>query len=129
MLTSQQLKLFRMLLDGGASDGEILAARAALRRTLEKEGISYHDLVDMLSRNVGAPMPGFQADFWKPPPPDYGSCTIPFGKNKGVRFRDSRPDELLSLRQWVLGHFGRNGKFSDLVFSIEKYLNFGKKGE
>jgi|SRR6516162_105515 hypothetical protein len=120
-LSALQAKLFRLCLDGGATDGEALVALSKLRENLKENGPDPHELVDAL-QSAGlaeeeAPLPP------APTRPDYGLCKIPFGKNKGQLFMDSSPYELRRIREWCLGSPEKTHKFAQLIHDIEAFLS------
>jgi hypothetical protein len=121
-LSPLQAKLMRLALDSGAADGEALNALAKLRALLEKEGPNPHELCDALQ------LAGFALPEEVPLPPvpvkpNYGLCTIPFGKNKGTLFMDSSPYELRRIKEWCEETPEKKQKFTQLIHDIEAFLN------
>jgi hypothetical protein len=120
-LSPLQAKLLRLALDGGAADGEALAAIVKLRANLGEYGPNPHDLVDALQHTGLAEEEALLPAV--PTKPDYGMCRIPFGKNKGTLFMDASPYELRRIREWCQDSPDKAAKFSDLIKDIEAFLS------
>ena len=121
-LSTLQAKLMRLALDSAAADGEALNALSKLRANLKENGPQPHELVDALE-HAGlllpeeAPLPPASAK------PNYGLCTVPFGRNKGTLFMDASPYDLRCLREWCKGSPEKEAKFASLIHDIEAFLN------
>jgi hypothetical protein len=121
-LSSLQAKLLRLALDGGAADGEALAALSKLRHNLNQHGPDPHDLVDALE-SAGIALPEEAPLPPAAPKPNYGLCAIPFGRLKGTLFMDSSPYDLRRIKEWCLESSEKKQKFDQLIHDIDAFLN------
>jgi hypothetical protein len=109
MLTEQQQKLMRLALDPAAQPGEIANAARMVVEQWRKEGLT---LEQIFGENGQRP-----PEYWAP---DYGLCTMPFGKHKGKEFKDIPPSYL----RWLSHDMRENGtKFPSLLEEIENFLD------
>jgi len=113
MPSELEQKLLRLALDPGAQPGEIQAAAIKLVEYWRKKGMHLNDILGQPNGQAAQP-PAYYA-------PDYGLCTMPFGKHKGAEFKDVPPSYL----RWLLSQLkaSPNQKFPKLAEEIENFLN------
>jgi hypothetical protein len=114
MLTELEQKLVRLALDPAAQPGEIQACAIKLVAVWRKRGLTADEIF-----GVGSAL---AAQYWAP---DYGLCTMTFGKHKGKQFKDIPP----SYFRWLLVKLKNepcDPKYQDsnarLIEEIENFL-------
>jgi hypothetical protein len=113
MLTDKELKLVRLALDPGATDGEwnnaaVMFFRCARARSANAEEFN---------RN------GSTALVVPPMPVDWGLTVFPWGKkHKGELFKDIPPSYLKYQLEWILSDPDRRIKMKNLAEAIKAFL-------
>jgi hypothetical protein len=120
-LTDKEQKLLRLALDQGARPGEVATAAAKLIESWRTRGLAAEEL--------GGGGGGTAAEPWKPfahrPKvwqPDYGLCTMPWGKYRDQQFKDIPPDYLAYQLGWMRSEPSRAAKLAKLANEIERFL-------
>jgi hypothetical protein len=116
-LTDKEEKLLRLALDTAAADGEWRNCAHKLLRSWRERRVLAEDVVAVPSQTPPPP---------PPPPrssgPDYGLCTMPWGKHKGKSFRQIPPDYLAWALRWIREDATRARAMASLATSITRFL-------
>ena len=118
-LSSVELKLLRLVLDLGATSGEVETSRHKLMESLAKRGLSGHDIVEVLASGNSTTEDGLAPKMSKP---DYGLCRMPFGKTRGQLFLDIPPYDLRSARRWAMSTPELAQKFASFIHNVDEFL-------
>lgn len=112
-LTPTEAKLLRLMLDSAAEPGEVSTSSLKLAESLRRRCVSAYEIEEAISAAVGN---------GNGPQPNYGLCTMPFGRTKGQRFVDLPPHELRSARRWATHTPELARKFAEFVHDVDEFL-------
>jgi hypothetical protein len=112
MLTDKELKLVRLALDPGATDGERNNAAVMFFRFARARSANAEEFGGNGSTALTVP----------PMPVDWGLTIMPWGKHKGELFKDISPGYLIFARRWILEDPNRAVKMKNLADAIEAFL-------
>ena len=111
-LTSLEAKLFSLVLDPNAAQGEVVTGAQKLIESWRKRGVTVQQFTE----------PAWEGLPVKQSAPDFGLCTMLWGKNKGKFFMDVSPSELRSAAKWASSMPDTARKFADFISNVEKFL-------
>jgi hypothetical protein len=94
-LTSVELKLLRLVMDGAAAPGEIATGAAKLVESLRSRGVSAEEIETRLTSKRATPRYTRR---------DYGLIVCPFRKHHGELARDIDPSYLRFMINWIREH-------------------------
>jgi hypothetical protein len=114
--TATEIRLLRLTLDKSAAVGEVQTGAIKLIESLRKRGVEAQDLEQLLALEPNRP---------QQLKPDYGLCTMPWGKHKGKIFADMSPSDLRSAVDWARSIPGGEVKFRRFIQSVNGFLNQG----
>jgi hypothetical protein len=116
VLTSIELKLLRLAMDGEAAPGQISVGATKLIESLRKRGVSAEDIESTLAT---------KGVFPKYTKPDYGLIPCPFKKHKGELALDIDPSYLRFMIDWIRDHDDPKlvEKFSQWADDMQSFLN------
>jgi uncharacterized protein (DUF3820 family) len=113
--TERELKLIRLMLDSAAAQGEVANASRMLVEALRARAVSAQDIEESLNK-AAVPEYGHWA-------PDYGLCTMPWGKHKGHQFKDIPPSYFRYVKSWIEDPQGdRLPRMAALLSDIKAWL-------
>jgi hypothetical protein len=115
-LSPRELKFLYMALNKGAAPNEVSVSALRLIGSLRERGVEAQDFERAFA--VEPPRP----DRLKP---DYGLCTMPWGKNKGKIFADIPPSDLRSAVDWAKSISGGEVKFRQFIANAEEFFRQG----
>lgn len=122
-LTDRERKLLWLMMDSGAADGEIANGARMFIESLRNRGFTAIELEEIFG---AVSSKGVQQNpkHWKP---DYGLCTINFGKHKGKAFKEIPPSYLAWMRDTKKASLAAgDSKYPEadrrLIFEIESFL-------
>jgi hypothetical protein len=112
MLTEKELKLIRLALDPGASQGEwnnaaVMFFRCARARLANAEEFNRNGATALV-------VPAM--------PADWGLTIMPWGKHRGELFKDISPAYLKFALGWIREDPERAAKMKNLAEAIEAFL-------
>jgi hypothetical protein len=103
------------MLNSAAAKGEIENAARMFVEALRARSISAQDIEESLNK-VTAPDYGHWA-------PDYGLCTMPWGKHKAQQFKDIPPSYFRYIVQWIEDPQGdRLPRMAGILSDIKAWL-------
>ena len=108
----RRTKILALVLDRNAAQGEVEVGALKLIESLCKRGVTLQQFTEPLGEAL--PM--------KQSAPDYGLCTMPWGRNKGKFFMDVAPSELRSAASWARSKPEVARKFATFIADVEKFL-------
>jgi hypothetical protein len=107
--TDRELKLIWLMLDGAAAKGEIANAATSLALSLRARAVS----AEVFTGSLPAPRTR----------PDYGLCTMPWGKHRGEQFKDIAPSYFRYIIGWIEDpHGDRLPRMAGLLSDIKAWL-------
>lgn len=92
--TQRESKLLRLILNRGASIGEVHNAAAKLAESLRGRQMTA-EAIELVLRSAPSATDGSPLKYSRP---DFGLCTMPFGKHRGKAFSEISP----SYFDWLL---------------------------
>jgi hypothetical protein len=111
-LTPTESKLLRLMLNEAAEPGEVSTSSLKLAESLRRRCVSAYEIEEAISAvGNGSALQ-----------PNYGLCTMPFGRTKGQRFMDLSPHELRSARRWATHTPELARKFAEFVHDVDEFL-------
>jgi hypothetical protein len=115
-LTSIEIKLLRLVMNGTAAPGEVATGAAKLVESLRKRGVSAEEIETTLNTKRFVP---------KYTRPDYGLIVCPFKKHRGELARDIDPSYLRFMIEWIRNHEDPAvlQKFGQWADDMEQFLN------
>ncbi len=114
VFTELEQKLLALALNAGAACGEIDNSAVMLLRSLRSRGVTPEDLIGGLGTGQSGP-PIYSR-------PDYGLCSMPWGKHKGSLFKDIPPAYLLWALDWISETPDKAEKWETLATQIQGFL-------
>jgi hypothetical protein len=115
-LTALETKLLRLALNEGAAPGEVSISAQKLVESLRRRGISA-EAIESTFQDAREPV--MEAKKWSP---DFGLCTMPWGRHKGERFMDISPHELKSAMYWAQSKPDLARRFAEFIHDVECFL-------
>jgi hypothetical protein len=115
-LTGLEMKLLRLALNESAAPGEVSVSAQKLIESLRRRGISAEAIESTFE---DAQEPVLEAKKWSP---DYGLCTMPWGKHKGERFMDISPYDLRSAMRWAQSKPDLAQRFAEFIHDVQEFF-------
>jgi hypothetical protein len=109
--TEVETKLLRLILNQNAATGEVAAGSIKLIESLRRRGVEAAAIERAFATKPAASLK-----------PDYGLCTMPWGKHKGKIFADISPSDLRSAVDWARSIPGGEVKFRRFIESVNGFL-------